>query len=447
MENNNAAETILWGREKELELLGQIAKQSETAGTLTLMLGRRRVGKTFLLQNFIKQKKHLYLFVAKKSEKLLCEDFMREIRSVFEVPSYLELHSIRAICDYLLELSTREHFTLVIDEFQEFFNIAPSIFSDLQNLWDQYKHDSKLNFIVAGSVYSLMIKIFEDSKEPLFSRLDYKINLKPLSVSVIAAVLKKQRHLSAENVFHWYTMTNGIARYMQFFIRHNAFTLNDMIDAFFAPGSVLIDEGKTVLIEEFGKDYATYFSILELIASSKTSRTEIQSILEFDVGGFLDRLENDFMIIKRILPMMAKPNSRVIKYQIVDNFLSFWFRFVYKYRSAVEINNFSYLKEIIKRDFQTYSGHFLEKLFRELLEESGQYSKVGSEWNNKGEDEIDIVAINEMDKKILLGDVKINSKKLDLKLLEFKSKELIKKFPNYTVSYRGFSPDNLLEML
>lgn len=118
-----------------------------------------------------------------------------------------------------------------------------------------------------------------------------------------------------------------------------------------------MDEGKNGLIDEFGKDYGSYFSTLSLIASGKISRVEIESIMEMQVGGFLDRLENEYSLIKKVRPIFAKPNSRSVKYQINDNFLNFWFRFIYKYRSAVKIGSLDYLKEVVKRDYTTYSGY------------------------------------------------------------------------------------------
>lgn len=80
-----------------------------------------------------------------------------------------------------------------------------------------------------------------------------------------------------------------------------------MLDEVFRENSLFIDEGCNVLIEEFGKDYATYFSILSLIASSKTSRSKIESILEVSIGGYLERLENDFNLTRKVRPMFVKP--------------------------------------------------------------------------------------------------------------------------------------------
>ena len=175
------------------------------------------------------------------------------------------------------------------------------------------------------------------------------------------------------------------------------------------------------MIEEFGKEYTTYFSILSLIASSKTSRSDIESILGKNIGGYLDRLENEYTLIKKIKPILAKEGGRVVKYEIIDNYFSFWFRFIYKYKSAIEIENYEYVKEIVKRDFSVFSGKFLEKYFVELLKIKGEYSQIGTYWEKGNQNEIDIVALNETQKQLTFIEVKLNKRKIDLELLKQKS--------------------------
>ncbi len=96
-----------------------------------------------------------------------------------------------------------------------------------------------------------------------------------------------------------------------------------MINEIFRVNSFWLDEGKNLLIEEFGREYTTYFSILSLLASGKTSRSEIESILEKNIGGYLERLQDHYELIKPLKPVFAKPGSRVQKYFIEDNFLNF----------------------------------------------------------------------------------------------------------------------------
>ena len=436
-----------YNRENELKLLKRADSLKEKHGIMTMIIGRRRVGKTALvLQPFSKQKV-LYLFVSKKSESLLCEEFSEEIEAKLSVRIYGEIKTFENLFAYLLDISKNQSFTLIVDEFQEFYKINPSIYSTMQKLWDSHKADSKIHFIACGSVYSLMKKIFEDKKEPLFGRVDFKIDLKPLKVSVLKDILQDYHAYTPLNLLDFYLFTGGIAKYIELFVLYESYTFESMIDDILLPNSLFIDEGKNRLIEEFGKEYGTYFSVLSLIASSKTSKIEIESILEKNISGHLYRLEHDYNIIKSIKPIGAKPNTKVQKYEIVDNFLAFWFRFIYKYSSIVEAEAFDRLKEIIYRDFNTFRGRFLKKLFIELLKESQKYTQIGSYWERGNKNEIDIVAIDEIEKKLLICEVKISKKRLNYEELVQKSTKLIKKYKDYDVEYRLLSVEDVDKIL
>lgn len=238
-------------------------------------------------------------------------------------------------------------------------------------------------------------------------------------------------------------VTGGIAKYIELLVHGRAFTKQAILDAIFREGSFFLDEGRNVLIDEFGRDYGNYFSILSLIASSKTDRGHMEAILNMDVGGYLERLEKEYNIIKRIRPFGAKEGSRSIKYTIEDNFLNFWFRFIYKYRSAVEIGNLAYIRAIVERDYETYSGITLEKYFRAAMIESNEFSDIQGYWDSKGENEIDIVALNDMEKRLLFCEVKRNPKRINPKELKNKAKDLVAKYPKYSVTYRGLSLDDM----
>jgi len=207
--------------------------------------------------------------------------------------------------------------------------------------------------------------------------------------------------------------------------------------------SLFLEEGKNLLIEEFGKEYTTYFSILSLIASSKTSRSEMESILERNIGGYLEKLEVEYSIIKKVKPIFAKEGSRTVKYEIIDNFFNFWFRFIYKYRSAIELENYEYVKNIVRRDYETYSGLFLERYFQEKLRLSYKYSAIRNYWERGNQNEIDIVAINEDEKRMLIGEVKRNPKKINLHKVEQKALKLTDKYKKYAVEYLGFSLEDM----
>ena len=433
-----------YDREIEVEVLQQIEESSNSTAQMAILMGRRRVGKTTLLKAaFSSSQAALYFFVAKKNEVLLCEEFAQEVEAKLSI-SLGRFQTFAQLFKALMIQSQSRQFTLSIDEFQEFANINPAVFSEIQNIWDSYKETAKINLILCGSIYSIMKKIFENSREPLFGRATSKIMVKPFAVSVIKQILSDfNPSYTPDALLAFYMITGGIAKYVEQLVVSRAFTKKRILDAVFKEGSFFIEEGKAVLIEEFGRDYGNYFSILSLIASSKTDRAAMESVLNMPVGGYLERLEKDYNLIKRHRPFGAKEGSRHNKYQIEDNFLDFWFRFIYKYRSAIEIGNLAYVRNMVERDYETYSGLMLEKYFRSALAEAKRFSEIGSYWNKKGEDEIDIVALNEMEKQQAFYEVKRNKKRINIPALEKKAAAIIRKYPDFNVEYRGLSPEDM----
>lgn len=433
-----------YNREKELTLLDKTELLSHKQAQMTFVVGRRRIGKTSLLVKATENKVVLYFFVAKKSEVLLCSEFVEQIKQKLQVPLFGEIKTFKEVFGFLMELSKTRAFTLIIDEFQEFYSVNSSVFSDMQNYWDANKQSSKLHLILCGSVYSLMTKIFENSKEPLFGRATQRIHLKAFDISTLKLILNDYSpNYTNEDLLAFYLFTGGVAKYVELLVQAKAFTFEDIVNVVLAENSLFLEEGKHVLIEEFGKEYGNYFSILSLIASGKTSRVEIESIMEIQTGGFLDRLEHDFGLLKKVRPFYSKPNSRIVKYSIEDNFLSFWFRFIYKYRSAVEVGNLDYIKEIVIRDYSTYSGKILEKYFVEKLKSEKKYNAIGTYWERNNQNEIDIVAVNELEKKVLFGEVKRKSDKINLVILTAKAQNLVAQFQGYQITYSGFSMDDM----
>ncbi|BBG65041.1 archaeal ATPase, fused to C-terminal DUF234 domain [Hydrogenimonas sp.] len=432
-----------YNREKELAYLKKIELQSKKSSQMTIIIGRRRVGKTTLIKEAFGTKQ-LYLFVSKKNEALLCEEFTTIIQKELGVKIFGEIRRFKDLFEYLMTLAQTTPFTLILDEFQEFLQINSTVYSEMQNIWDSYKDKTRMNLILCGSIYSLMKKIFEDRKEPLFGRANHKIQLKPFSVTTQQNIIEELNpDYHPRDLLSFYIFTGGVAKYVELFIDSHALTFDEQLDLIFDENSLFIDEGKNLLIEEFGKEYTTYFSILSLIASSKTSRSEIESILEKNVGGYLDRLEHEYSIIKKIRPIFAKEGSRSVKYEIIDNFFNFWFRFIYKNRSAIEIENYKYVKDITKRDFSTFRGRFLERWFIEKLKETGEFSEIGSWWEKGNQNEIDIVAVNREKRYMLIAEVKINSGRIDLKKLKVKAEKLLQMHQGYRIDFKGFSLNDL----
>ncbi len=280
-----------YNRETELNLLQSIRTETLQESKMTFVVGRRRIGKTSLLLKSVENQRSIYLFTSKKDEVMLCQDFTNDIKNQLGITVYGEIKSFSILFEFLLEQSKNDPFTLIIDEFQEFFSINPTVFSEMQKIWDLKKKETKLNLILCGSVYSLMTKIFENSKEPLFGRANEKINLKPFSVNTIKHILSDNYPEYTNNdLLALYALSGGVAKYVELFIDRKCFTIDAILDEIFKENSILLDEGRNVLIEEFGAAYNNYFSILSLIASSKTAITYIECVLERCVGVFLYKL-------------------------------------------------------------------------------------------------------------------------------------------------------------
>ena len=432
-----------YNRENELEKLNSIVEKSKKNAQFTYVVGRRRIGKTSLLLKSVSDTVFLYFFVSRKNEQILCLDFKEEFERKMDEKIYGSFSQFSHLFEFLVHRSKKMNFTLIIDEFQEFQNINPSIMSDIQRIWDLNKMESKLNFIVCGSIFSMMYKIFENSKEPLFGRATNMIRLQPFTVKTLREIYQDNtRKYSPEDLLSFYMYTGGVAKYVELFVQEKAFTKEGMLNVMLSPNSYFLEEGKNALIEEFGKEYGTYFSILSLIASSKTSRPEIESILEREVGGYLDRLENVYNIIEKVKPIFAKDGGRLVKYFIKDNFLNFWFRYFYKQRAAIEIGNFAYVKSIIENEYSVYAVTLLERYFLNEFK-TQNFNQVGRYWERGNQNEIDIVAVNDMEKRMVIVEVKMNPKKINLELLKRKAEKLVAQRPDYSVEYKGLSLEDI----
>ena len=193
---------------------------------------------------------------------------------------------------YLFEVGKTRAFNIVIDEFQEFYNIRPDVFSDMQNLWDQYRRKSRMNLIVSGSIHSLMQKIFQNSKEPLFGRADNIIKLSAFSLTTLKEIIYDHRpDYSNDDLLALYAFTGGVPKYVELFCDNGALSVDEMINFMIRENSPFTDEGKNLLVEEFGKNYATYFSILSAISGGINTQPEIEAALgNKSIGGQIKRL-------------------------------------------------------------------------------------------------------------------------------------------------------------
>ena len=218
-----------------------------------------------------------------------------------------------------------------------------------------------------------------------------------------------------------------------------------MMEKFVCKNSYFINEGKNMLIEEFGRDYTRYFEILQLIASGHTTRSELESIMKTELAGYITKLENDYSLISRNMPMFQKSN-RNIRYQIEDNFLRVWFRYIYKYSYMLEVGANGKLKALMEKDYTTYSGRVLERYFRAVMIESEEFTRIASWWDRKGENEIDIIAADELEQRVTFYEVKRQAKDINIGILKDKAVQFFNttgSFQKFSVDYKGLSLDDI----
>jgi hypothetical protein len=388
---------------------------------MTIITGRRRIGKTSLaLRATQGEYPTVYLFVGRKNEAALCGEFAKLISSALDcyVPS--EVKSFKSVFQMLMELAKTRKFNLIIDEFQEFFNINPSVFSDMQNLWDAYRDDTHVNLLLMGSVYSMMHKIFENYHEPLFGRADAMIRLSGFGTETMKEVMRDFRpDYTNDELLAFYVLTGGVPKYIELLCEDTDLSVEGMLNFVVRENSPFVNEGRNLLIEEFGKDYGLYFSVLSCIASGINTQGAIEGALGgVTVAGHLKRLIEDYSLIKRVRPMMDKPRSQNVRYEVSDNFLRFWFNYFDRNQTLVEMNNFEHLRRLVFADYPTFSGLSLEKWFRMKLMESHQYADVGSWWERKkgrAANEVDIVALSVDGKSALVAEVKRQQRNYDHK--------------------------------
>ena len=432
-----------YDREKESEALSRIESISKDFAQMTVITGRRRIGKTALIKHYPKNIPFIYFFVGRKSEAMLCQELAEIVNETLgeELGDFASLSKLFAA---IMSLSKRKNFTLVFDEFQNISGINPSFFSDMQNIWDSRKDESQLNLILCGSIYSMMRKIFDDKHEPLFGRATHKIRIEPFTINTLKNILSEYNpDFKPDDLLAFYMISGGVAKYVEQLVMQSAFTKDTIFDAITQTGSYFIDEGRDVLSEEFGKEYSNYFSVMAAIASGKTTRGEITSHIGLESGGYLDKLEKEYNLISRQRPYLQGENTRNVRYFINDNFLNFWFRFIYKYPSAIEIGNSDYVRNKIAADYETYSGFILERYFRQTYKESGLYNIVSNYWNRSGKDEIDLIAVNQNDKQIVIAECKRNRQRIDLETLKENSATIMDAHKKWDVQFIGLSLDDM----
>jgi len=392
-------ENIFIDRDKELRLLKSIRNKKHF---FLVISGRRRIGKTTLiLKGFPKA---YYIFVYPNTTiQWLVEETCR----LLNVPRFKRFIDL---LEYLLDQGI-----VIIDEFQNFLNIDRSIYGQIQRLIDLRKAQNKpVRLVVSGSSYSLLNKVFYDTMAPLYGRRTHEIRLGHLPIKDLfnSITYNIEEFIKAWSIFE------GVPYYYEI-LDYNKTIEQNIINLFLSRDSILIEEGRIVLSSEFSTDAKTYYTILGAIANGRTKLSEISTFFDNKVNvvvKYLEKLRKDFELVRRITPILEDPRkSKTSFYEINDNFLNFWFRFVEKNRVFIEQERYEELVDYFKNNFNNYVGKFFEKfvlrLFKDKIIKIFDFDKIGKQWgsfydNGKKVYEIDLLALNESKKELLAVECK-----------------------------------------
>lgn len=415
-------------RQQEMKTLN---KEFEKNLSFTVIYGRRRVGKTTLIKEFIKDKKAFYFFADKQNETIQINRFKNQLGEYFDddFVKKIEIKDWDTLFDYFISKLGNEKFVLVIDEFQYLCMINKSFSSIFQRIFDEKLKEKNIMIILCGSLISMMYSEVLAYDSPLFGRRTAQIKLKPIDFKYYSEFFKDISHHS---LIEMYSITGGIPKYILSFDRERT-PLWNIEHNIFDRDNYLYSEPKFLLQEEIN-DLSRYFSILQSIATGNTKISSISSQLDIPSSGLTPYISKliELDILEKEIPVTEDiKNSKKALYKIKDNYLNFWFNYVYPYQSYLEIGNLTYPLEKIKSTFDLWVSKVYENLSRESLMWNNKIPflirNLGRWWDKN--EEIDIVALGE--NEILFGECKWSNKHVGLSVLyKLKEKAKVVKWKN-----------------
>lgn len=436
-----------YGREKEIEALRTEDRRSHETARFTVLTGRRRVGKTELINHALARNDgtYLYLLLVRQGEKSLCASLQQSIREQLgsKITILGKAERLIDLISIVFDLAKDNQLTVVLDEFQEMDYINSAFYGELQGLWDRVHTTYRLHLVVSGSVNRMMNRILFDYAEPLYGRCTAHFKLKTFPASVIKQILR-DAHPNYRNsdLLDLWTITGGVAKYIKLLIDARAYTRKQMLETIFSLGSPFFDEGRAALVQEFGPDHANYFSILSSIATGHTRLSEIEQDAGVQVTAYLANLEKNYELIHKVQPIFATPKSKNSIYRIEDMFFRFWFRYIYRNQTYIELERYEALRAKVASDLDILNGIALERYFFWKFTEESSYTQMGGWWDRKGENEIDLICDDATCEKLDFYEIKRDSRRIDITRLEQKAQTFLIKQPELksrTISCKGLS--------
>lgn len=414
---------MFFNRQAELKRLEE--RYREKKAQLLIVYGRRRVGKTELLKEFVRDKRNLYFLADLSSAKEQLQEMTERVRLLTQDASLQDnpFANWRALFAYLHRQARREPLIVILDEYQYLQSSNRAMASIIQKAWDEELKDSRLFLVLCGSYVSFMEHELLAYKSPLYGRRTGQFYIEPLKFYEAAQFFKK---FSFEDKIRAYGILGGMPAYLLQFDPQAALPQN-LSNTFLQTDSFLNNEARFLLLEEL-KEPRNYFSILKAIAAGNTRTNDIVQASGLDRGvvvKYLDVLQNLRIVKREISVTEAQPEkSRKGIYLIQDRYLKFWFRFVMPNQSYIEEDRQDFLlKQRILPFMDQYLGDVFEHVSMEFLKKRNREGKLPFELDRlgrywKGETEIDVAAFDAKREHALLAECKWSTKKVGANVLD-----------------------------
>ena len=415
---------------------------------LTVLYGRRRVGKTTLLKEYMKNKPALYFLVTLESKAIVLERLQMIVADYFN-DNFLRnitLKDFKQLFEYIATKSLEKKLIIIIDEFQYLSKTDKSIPSQFQYIVDEILKNKNIHLVLCGSIISMMHEQTLSYNSPLYGRRTSAIKLEALKFEYIKEFFPNK---SQTELIELYAVLDGVPKYLEMFTQGR--DIFSMIEQnILSSSAYLYDEPRYILQNEVNEPI-TYFTILETIALGEHKLGNIANRLGKNVqniSSFIAKLI-ELNVIYKDVPITEENPAKSKKglYFIKDNFFRFWFYYVLRFKSQLEIENTEYVLKKIKENFNGFVAKTYEDLAIEYTMKNFELLKCGRWWHK--DTEIDLVGVGT--DFLVVGECKYSNKKVGTDILEqlqAKAKKIELKLPikKYLLFSKSGFTNNLLEV-
>ena len=398
-------------RELEMETLQNEYERDGSA--LVVLYGRRRVGKTTLISEFIKDKKALFFLASEEAEAQNRNAFKEKVAEFIDsdLLRSADIKNWDILFKSIMDTPFDSRPVIVLDEFQYLGKANPAFPSIFQRIWEEILKDKSVMVILCGSLISMMESQTLAYGSPLYGRRTAQIRLKQIPFGYYHEFFPNK---SRKELIEMYSVTGGVPKYIELFSESK-----DIYSAIqkcvLNRSGYLYDEPHFLLQQEVS-EVGSYFSIIKAIAAGNSKLSAISSILESKSTSLTKYLKTliDLDILEREVPITEENPEKSKKglYKIKDNYLRFWFAFVYPNMSFIESGHSRIVMNKIRNSLvKNHIAFVYEDVCKERMWDLNaegawpfNFTKIGRYWDSK--DEIDIVALDPEGKNLILGECK-----------------------------------------